>query len=67
MRIVEKMCSHCGQINRIAMTHEQYIKYTECSELVQNIFPELSPQKREILITGICPQCWEKIFPPEEE
>lgn len=34
---------------------------------IQDIFPYLTPAEREMLITGICPKCWQKLFPPEPE
>ena len=37
--------------------------------LIQNAFPFLSPEDREFLMTGMCPECQEQIFreEPEEE
>ena len=36
---------------------------------IQDIVPELSPDYREMLISGICPTCWDNMFgfEPEEE
>jgi len=34
----------------------------EDGELVQNAFPYLSADEREMLISGICPECWDKLF-----
>lgn len=31
-------------------------------ELMQEIFPEMDPQKREFIKTGYCPDCQELIF-----
>ena len=36
-------------------------------ENIQIAFPDLTADQREILISGICPECWDKIFPPEED
>jgi hypothetical protein len=36
-------------------------------QLAQNAFPHMSDGEREMLITGTHPECWEKLFPPEEE
>lgn len=30
--------------------------------LIQNVYPQLSADEREFLITGITPELWEKIF-----
>ena len=55
-------CPECGKVIEISMTFEQYKKWKYKEDLVQNIFPELSKEIREVLISGICPTCWEKMF-----
>lgn len=67
MKTVCKVCPECGKKNYIEMSDEQYQKYTEGSDLIQRIFPEMSPAQREILITGICEDCWNKLFPIDED
>ena len=59
---VDVKCPSCGKITKIEMTNDQYYKYKNNNDLIQNIFPNLTPQIREMLITGICPDCWNKIF-----
>lgn len=34
----------------------------ESGELIQDVMPELSPEEREFLITGITPEEWERAF-----
>jgi hypothetical protein len=36
-------------------------------ELIQDVFPDMSVNDREMLITGTHPACWDKLFPGEEE
>ena len=67
MKTVCKVCPKCGKKNYIEMSDEQYQKYTEGSDLIQRIFPEMSPAQKEILITGICEDCWNKLFPIDED
>ena len=67
MKTVYKVCQECGKKNYIEMSDEQYQKYTEGSDLIQRIFLEMSPAQREILITGICEDCWNKLFPIDED
>lgn len=31
--------------------------------LIQNAFPNLSPEEREFLITGLTPEMWNDLFP----
>ena len=37
----------------------------EGGEHVQNVWPERSPDERELLITGTHPACWTEIFKSE--
>lgn len=59
-------CVECREVIEIEMTFEQYVAWKYKKDLVQNIFPELKPEIREILISGICPTCWNKMFKGEE-
>ena len=37
-------------------------------ELVQDVFPELTPEERELyFISHICPTCWDSLFGVEED
>ena len=52
-------CSECNGTFIIPCTPDQYDRYTNRREVIQNIFPELSPQDREILISGMCGYCFD--------
>lgn len=67
MKCIEITCPYCHKNNKINMTDDHYIRYTKGNELIQHIFPNLLPAIREILITGICPNCWNNIFANEED
>ena len=43
-----------------------YLDWSD-GELAQVAFPYLSADEREMLITGICPTCWDKMFDDGEE
>ena len=51
----------------INCTADQIRRYNEGQEHVQDIFPELSLEEREFLISGITPEEWDEIFGEEEE
>lgn len=36
-------------------------------ELIQRCFPQLTPDEREILISGICGDCFDKMFKEDAE
>ena len=60
------VCPFCGHANEVAVNEADYWDWQD-GELVQNAFPYLSADEREMLISGICPTCWEKTFGEEEE
>ena len=54
-------CPFCGEENYVEVTEEQIIAINN-GELIQNACPNLTATEREMLISGICPKCQEKIF-----
>ena len=65
--IVVTVCPMCGHANEIAVNEEDYYDWSFDGALVQDAFPYLSADEREMLISGICPKCWDKLFGEEEE
>lgn len=55
-------CQYCGKEIQINVTQEQIDKY-QSGELIQRAFPNLTAEQREMLLTGTCGECWDKIFP----
>ena len=54
-------CPFCGDYHKVSMNETTY--YNWCSgELIQNAMPDMTPTEREQLISGLCPNCQEKIF-----
>ena len=54
-------CPFCGHANEVEVNEIDYLDWQD-GELVQNAFPYLSADDREMLISGICPTCWDKMF-----
>jgi len=50
----------------IDITIEQYIKWQE-GALIQDVMPDLTPDEREFLITGLAPGEYEDMFYVPEE
>ncbi len=46
---------------------EDQLRRFENGEHVQHVFPKLSPDEREFLLTGITADEWADVFPPEDE
>ena len=54
-------CPFCGRGNEVEVNESDYWDWND-GELVQVAFPYLSADEREMLISGICPTCWNKTF-----
>ena len=61
------VCPFCGKENEINVNMIDYWEWENEGKLAQQAFPYLSANEREALISGICPSCWDKMFPPEED
>ena len=61
---IKTTCPYCGKQTIINVDELAWGKYQK-GEFIQKAFPELNPAQREMLITGICPECWDRIFDDE--
>jgi hypothetical protein len=64
--IVITSCPFCGHANEIAVNEADYWDWQD-GALIQNAFPYLSAEEREMLISGACPACWDAMFSDEED
>ena len=62
--LIPTTCPICGETNYISVESEDWYAYVN-GELAQNAFPYLFADEREMLISGICPTCWNKMFGEE--
>ena len=61
-------CRLCGETHSLLVRVEDYITFDSPGRPhIQNIFPYLSPEERELLLSGICPKCWAKMFGGEDD
>lgn len=61
------VCPMCGHANEVAVNEADYFDWSFDGTLAQDAFPYLNADEREMLISGICPKCWNKLFGEEEE
>ena len=59
-------CRVCGKLFYIAVLVDDLLKYHK-GTLIQDAFPYLSADERELLISRTCPVCWNGIFSDEDE
>lgn len=69
MDIITK-CPVCKKEHPVHLTREQGLKYAAYRAgkgHIQDMLPDLSADDRELLITGICPECYAFIGEEDDE
>jgi hypothetical protein len=64
---VETRCPECAGVKVLALDAAAYVAWRRGETLIQEAFPRLDPPDRERLVTGVCPECWDRIFLAAEE
>lgn len=59
-------CRDCGKAVELELSQEQIDRYNN-GALAQNAFPHLTPDEREIIISGICGECFDELCAMAEE
>lgn len=60
-------CVECTRPSKVEGLQLDAVIAWQQGEFIQNAFPRLSADDREIMISGTHPTCWDKMFPPEDE
>ena len=56
-------CRHCNEINSIILDMDAFTQWNKGKLLIQEAFPYLSIDDREIIMTGTHVACWNEMFP----
>ena len=64
--IIITTCPFCGHAHEVAVNEDDFWDWDD-GKNAQDAFPYLTPDEREMLISGICPKCWNKTFGEENE
>lgn len=64
---VETVCPFCGCVNEVTIEERDWYDWQFNAVLAQDAFPYLTADEREMLISGICPDCWGGMFGEGEE
>ena len=59
--ITTRQCIMCGESTTMDVNAVKLRRWRD-GEHVQNVWPEWSPDKRELMITGTHPNCWDTMF-----
>ena len=60
-------CPFCGKTHIVNVSADGYFAWKYEGVSAQDAFPELTANAREMLISGICPKCWDSTFGDEDE
>jgi len=60
--IYTTLCHLCGVANDITLDYISYMRWYKGGGLIQDIWPNLDPDQRELIMTGIHPNCWNRMF-----
>ena len=59
--IVKRICKKCKKEFTLQVRESDYNRWLE-GTLIQQAMPYLTVGERELLISGICSECYDKIF-----
>lgn len=60
-------CPRCHKVIELPIKEVELLAWNPNEQFVQEAFPELTPGQREMLLSGICEECWSILFPDERE
>ena len=61
---LKRKCPFCGKEHSIEVKQRGYLdgmNKLRGGALIQDAFPDWTPDEREFLMTGICPKCWDNM------
>jgi hypothetical protein len=64
---ISRNCTLCGINVKFDVKAEDYDSWKEGEKLIQEALWYIVPEKREMLLSGICGECWEKEFGGDSE
>lgn len=64
---IETTCPYCLKKHTVIVEEQDYRDFIYKKKLCQEAFPYLGRVEREMLISGICGECWEKMWSEPED
>lgn len=61
MVLLEITCRMCKTVHHISVKPSDLRRWQD-GELIQNVFPELPPEVRELMISSVCSECFDEMF-----
>lgn len=60
--VVEVTCVSCKSKHTVLVPTMGYKLWASGQARIQDALPMLSEDERELLMSNICPRCWDKLF-----
>lgn len=60
-------CPLCEQFHEINVPAEGFHSWQRGEKTLQEALPDVNANVRQMLVDGICPDCWNKIFERQNE
>lgn len=60
--IVEITCVNCQTQHTVLVPLQGYRLWASGQAKIQDAMPSLTESERELLMSNICPKCWDKLF-----
>ena len=58
---INKICIECSNEFDFAVNNQDYLDYRSGKKAIQDAFPYLAADLREMFITGLCGECFDEI------
>lgn len=63
---ISRNCPGCEKQLTVVVEAHDLLAWRN-GEKIQRAFPYLSADEREILLSGYCPECWDRVTKPPDE
>lgn len=60
-------CNVCYELKTVTVTAEGWRAWRREGKFIQDAMPELTPAERELLLSGTCGDCFDAMFPVDDE
>lgn len=65
--VIERRCKMCDTVYKIECESEDLAAYLSGAKLIQDAFPYLSADDRELLQSGICGACYDAMWDDDND
>lgn len=65
MQVTTK-CPICKKFHKVEVDKERYMQWRRGEAFIQDALHDVSEADREMLMSGMCPACWDKFMKEEE-